>query len=1198
MSHLALAAALTAALAPDPSSAARPWPPGLIEVPVAGGWDQPVGLTFDAGGRMFVWERAGRVWIVENDVKLAAPLIDIAEEVGNWRDFGLLGFALDPEFTTNGYVYLLYVVDYHHLKHFGTPQYDSQSNEYFHDTIGRLVRYRATAADGFSSVDPASRTVLIGATMQSGFPIVHQSHGVGSLVFGEDETLLVSCGDGASYNEVDTGGPIGGSSNTALADGILTPQEDVGAFRAQMLESLNGKILRIDPATGAGLPSNPWFDAGAPRSTRSRVWALGLRNPFRMTLVPETGSHDPADGEPGTLYVGDVGWNQWEELSVCDGPGLNFGWPLFEGLEANQAYKNASPPNPYAPNPLFGAGGCTQANFLFRDLLVQDTLAVPSWPNPCDASQQVPATLPRFEHTRPLIDWGHGGGGISRTKTYVGNLAAVIRLDDPSSPLPGPNFGGNCAVACAFLGGTAYGDTYDDTVVFGDYVRNVLFALKLAPGGAPLEVLPFSGNGETNTLVAAQVDPSSELLHFIEYAAGGGIGVKRLVNASDQPPVVQAVAAPAFGSAPLAVALSSAGTYDPEGLRLTYLWDFDDGSGSTEASPNHVFEHVRDVTGLGTIVAKVLTLSPPQPLGSGNLDPEVIRDGVEPPIGTTDPLLQYDTTHNGDQGAQDWIGYDLGAAHVLRSLVFQEGLEFGDGGWFDGLGVQVFDGVVWSDVSGLEAAPLYGGADGQGFDMWLLSFDPVLARGVRLIGAPGGSGGFISVAELRVFARASGSPGPTQRDVRLSVTDLAGQTVEQTLIVSLDNTPPSVQIVSPVDGALYDMQQSTLVPMDAIVGDLEHGPGELECSWQVVLHHGTHEHPEAPVLACSTSAVVTPVGCDGSTFYYRFTLTVTDAAGLSTTASAFLYPDCCGAADPLPQSVCAGSPASFATSTSATPPVAFQWKKDGAPIAGATGAVYAIAAVAPADAGLYSVEVSGSCGTTESAPAALEVLVPVGASAPVSQLGCAGGSVMLSTTPSGSGPFTFQWRKDGQDLAGATAATLQLADLAESDAGLYSAVVSGACGTLETPTATLGVGGVTTIYCTAKLNSAGCLPAIGFTGKPSASAATPYFVRADNVLPGSFGVFFWTVDGAAAVPFHGGVLCVGGQIFRSPGLQSIGTGPCNAHFEHDFGLAIVLGGAAHPLSAGTRFWGQFWSRDPASPSGTSLTDALTAVVCP
>ena len=130
-------------------------------MPLAGGWNQPVGITFDDSGRAFVWERGGRVWIVEDDIKQPVPLLDLAEEVGNWRDFGMLGFALDPQFLSNGYVYALYVVDYHHLKHFGTPQYDPSVNEYFHDTIGRLVRYRAKSSDGFVSESRSPVTKLL-----------------------------------------------------------------------------------------------------------------------------------------------------------------------------------------------------------------------------------------------------------------------------------------------------------------------------------------------------------------------------------------------------------------------------------------------------------------------------------------------------------------------------------------------------------------------------------------------------------------------------------------------------------------------------------------------------------------------------------------------------------------------------------------------------------------------------------------------------------------------------------------------------------------------------------------------------------------------------------------------------------------------------------------------------------------------------
>ena len=171
--------------------------------------------------------------------------------------------------------------------------------------------------------------------------------------------------------------------NVALNEGILKPHENVGAFRAQTVDSHCGKILRLNPINGDGLPSNPFFDASEPRAPRSRVWALGLRNPFRMALKPESGSHDPEDGDPGALYIGDVGYVTWEELNVCDGPGQNFGWPIYEGHYLEPGYAPVLTENPSAPNPL--GSNCGIDYFRYQDLLVQDTANTPYWGNPCDS---------------------------------------------------------------------------------------------------------------------------------------------------------------------------------------------------------------------------------------------------------------------------------------------------------------------------------------------------------------------------------------------------------------------------------------------------------------------------------------------------------------------------------------------------------------------------------------------------------------------------------------------------------------------------------------------------------------------------------------------------------------------------------------------------------------------------------------------
>ncbi|HNA32436.1 MAG TPA: PQQ-dependent sugar dehydrogenase, partial [Flavobacteriales bacterium] len=209
-----------------------------------GGFSEPVGFTFDANGRWYVWERGGKVWIVENGVKLSPPLIDLSAEVGGWRDHGLLGFTLDPDFLTNGKIYLMYAVDRHHLMNFGTGNYNPATNQYYAATIMRITRYTAVGPT-FNSVDPASRTVLLGETRKTGAIMTHESHSTGQLCFGTDGTLLATIGDGASYNSTDVGSDAGTYFAQALTDSIMRPKENVGALRSQLVDCFNGKLLRM-----------------------------------------------------------------------------------------------------------------------------------------------------------------------------------------------------------------------------------------------------------------------------------------------------------------------------------------------------------------------------------------------------------------------------------------------------------------------------------------------------------------------------------------------------------------------------------------------------------------------------------------------------------------------------------------------------------------------------------------------------------------------------------------------------------------------------------------------------------------------------------------------------------------------------------------------------------------------------------------
>lgn len=327
---------LRAAVAAACLALAGPWAVGQVTAPagfqtieMSPALTMPVAMAFAPDGRIFVAERAGVVKVIQNG-SVISTFIDLTAEVNCTKglgDRGLLGLALDPNFLTNRRVYLLYAVD----PIAGQPDEGSDVS-----TFCRLTRYAGTAASNGNIADAATRTVLIGSTAATGFPQCWRSHSTGALRWGADGSLLVSHGESALYGNTDPGG----LTPSCFAAGLNDPAQDVGAFRAQMLDSMGGKILRIDPDTGNGMRNNPYYSAAAPASPRSRVWLSGLRNPFRFAVRPGTGGAST----PGTIYVGDVGNSAYEEISIAASGGGNFGWPCREGSAINSAYTSLNPP--------------------------------------------------------------------------------------------------------------------------------------------------------------------------------------------------------------------------------------------------------------------------------------------------------------------------------------------------------------------------------------------------------------------------------------------------------------------------------------------------------------------------------------------------------------------------------------------------------------------------------------------------------------------------------------------------------------------------------------------------------------------------------------------------------------------------------------------------------------------------------------
>ena len=245
-----------------------------LELEPVGEAKEPVFLSQPPGEQddLYVVERAGTIRVLDADGELARdPFLDIRSRVHTDGEGGLLSLAFAPDYAESGHLYVAYA---------GRDK--------------RLHLEEFTRASGAEpAADPASRRSLL--------EIEHPNdiHWGGLATFGPDGYLYLATGDG----------------------GPLDPISDV----AQDLDSLLGKLLRIDPRSGEGTPyliprDNPYVG----RPGRDEVYAYGFRNPWRYSF----------DRKTDAFSFGDVGSSVQEELNYVESDklaGANFGWPAFEG---------------------------------------------------------------------------------------------------------------------------------------------------------------------------------------------------------------------------------------------------------------------------------------------------------------------------------------------------------------------------------------------------------------------------------------------------------------------------------------------------------------------------------------------------------------------------------------------------------------------------------------------------------------------------------------------------------------------------------------------------------------------------------------------------------------------------------------------------------------------------------------------------
>lgn len=190
----------------------------------------------------------------------------------------------------------------------------------------------------------------------------------------------------------------------------------------------------------------------------------------------------------------------------------------------------------------------------------------------------------------------------------------------------------------------------------------------------------------------------------------------------------------------------------------------------------------------------------------------------------------------------------------------------------------------------------------------------------------------------------------------------------------------------------------------------------------------------------------------------------------------------------------------FSTAATGQGTINYQWQKDGANIPGATLPSVQVSSIDPTDAGVYRCVVTDNCGTTNTNGATLTVLAPATiTSQPANLSRCTGQSATFSVTVTGSPTITYQWRKDGVNISGATSSSYTINPVSASDAGVYSCRIFNPCSSILSDSATLTVSQSVNIT-THPQSATRCLgESVSFTVAATGSPTLTYQWRKNDV---------------------------------------------------------------------------------------------------
>ena len=544
------------------------------------GIPQPMALEIAPDGRIFFNEYGGKLKIYRPDTKQIVEAGQIA--VFTDQENGFLGFALDPKFSENGWIYCL-----HSPKDFPGQH---------------LSRYTMRG----DTLDLASEKVLLQFEEQR----KECCHHAGTVEFGPDGCLYFSTGDNTH--------PHADSNGYAPLDERPGREPWDAQKSAGNTNSFNGKIIRIRPKPDGTyeIPAGNLFPPGTPK-TRPEIYAMGCRNPWRMSVDPQTGYVYWGEVGPDAGDDGPRGPRGYDEINQAKKAG-NFGWPYFVGNNfaySDYDYATKQLGKPFDPQHPLNEG---PNNTGLRDLPPAQPAMI-YWP---------------YRQPREFTEMGEGG----------------------RTACAGPVFHWRPE----FEKTNGFPQAFDGCLLFWDWERPTIRWARMDKDSNFQGIEPFTGavvtgnRAEQIEKLKPQIAAGAALLqrpvdavfgkdgalYLMDYGETWGANKdSKLVKISylrgNLPPVAVAGAQPAAGREPLTVRLSSAGSKDHEGDALKYEWRLQPGGPvvSTAANPQLTVKEP------GNYRAELRVTDPQGASGTASV-PLI--------VGNTAPLVKLDSPLDGD----------------------------------------------------------------------------------------------------------------------------------------------------------------------------------------------------------------------------------------------------------------------------------------------------------------------------------------------------------------------------------------------------------------------------------------------------------------------------------------------------------------------------------------------------------------------